>query len=393
MNQLRNNSADLQERSSPSFEGEDMHQAASYNSIPIDTCFNSLNRNDYPEDRDESIVRPSDGSIQLIREMMPGTFRSLTSPGALSHYEIDFTNMADWIHIWDHLDCARQGLLHAIIAADWSGTHNSYSCGLKHETDLQSLLEHLLVLVGVGVGDIMNDPSNKVIRGNLILTSGPNGIKSGRRVIDPRAAIDAINEFKTDYDPAKLMHRRNDRVARVILFEPDVEISEASLDGSDGKTRLLDFFNRNAECLKRWKRSIKGGVDAWILSHEISIRSVLHRTLHPHTHSVIWMRNDGDLDWLLDRARERGYQVRVLDRPHTRWGTLKNLVYYKMKVLPLGEQYRKEFEPSLATELNKSMGEVVRDILRLSGGSEEGRGVGHGSKKFRKSGIPVKEVR
>jgi hypothetical protein len=285
------------------------------------------------------VPRPSLVKINTLREKIPSLFKGNTHKGVKDRYGLNLLNLDDYLNNWNRLHGTMKEELVKIVEANWD-RENSATWGIKkrfRDPHSHPFAEHLLFMAGVELRN-MGSTYHRIIPSNLI---DDNGYRDPSRTdqswIDPRAAVSRIRKWRKNNKPELLFPKHR---AIVIIFNSGEDLHYVGENTLGMRNRYNRFFNKNEKCLLKWVE--RGRIEAFYTSHEISLSSVWNSTFRPHTHGIIWIKPDTDLKFL-KRAKGRGL-LDYLPKIHRSWNGIRNFIPYTMRVSPLVDVYRKEFE-------------------------------------------------
>ena len=296
------------------------------------------------------ISKPSPLLINNLKDKVPGLFRGNTHRNAMDRYGLNLLNLDDYLINWNRLPNTMKEELVKIVEGDWD-RENSAAWGIKkrmRDPHSHPLAEHLLFMAGVELRN-MGSTSHRIISSNLMDNRGfRDPSRTDQSWIDPRAATSRIRKWRKHNKPDQLMPSHH---AVIVIFNsPDSlhHVGENTLGMRDNYNR---FFTKNEKCLLKWVE--RGRIVSYYCSHEISLSSVWNSTFRPHTHGVVWIEPGSDLKFL-ESAKRRGV-LDYLPKIHQRWEGVSRFIPYTMRVSPLVDVYRREFEmldPDQIVEFN-----------------------------------------
>ena len=309
------------------------------------------------------VPRPSPHKIITLREKIPSLFKGSTHKGVKDRYGLNLLNLDDYLINWKGLPGTMKEELVKIVEADWD-CENSANWGIKkrlRDPHSHPFAEHLLFMAGVELRN-MGSTFHRIISSNLI---NGNGFRDPSRTdqswIDPRAAVSRIRKWRRKNKPEHLFPGMR---AIVIIFNSGDSLHNVGENTLRMRDNYNKFFTKNERCLSKWVERKK--IAAYYCSHEISLSSFWNSTFRPHTHGIIWVKPEADLKFL-ESGKRRGL-LDYLPKIHRSWEGISRFIPYTMRVSPLVEVYRREFEmlnPDQIVEFNKRAIQCVGKLADL----------------------------
>jgi len=309
------------------------------------------------------VPKPSPQEINTLREKIPSLFKGETHRGVKDRYGLNLLNLDDYLINWKCLPGTMREELVKIVRADWD-CENSANWGIKkrlRDPHSHPFAEHLLFMAGAELRN-MGSTSHRVISSNLISENGHRDpSRTDQSWIDPRAAVSRIRKWRRKNKPEQLFPGMR---AIVILFNSGDSLHYVGENTLRMRDKYNLFFTKNENCLSKWKE--RGKIGAYYCSHEISLSSIWNSNFRPHTHGIVWIKPYTDLKFL-ENAKRRG-RLDYLQKIHRSWVGISRFIPYTMRVSPLVDVYRREFEmlnPNQIVEFNKRAVQCVGKLADL----------------------------
>jgi len=284
-------------------------------------------------------------------------------------FSFNWLSPNDYAANWKHLDENTREIFYRLINGDSSGSNYCYY-GLKEH---DSLPEHLLVLLGADIQNILPGKKTDMVTANLRTKGLHARYRVGCRALCPRSAQDAMKKSDKTYDPAAMF---KDFDAATLLIDSPASLHHIQEFSGEHRAAYMGYFHENLEFFKQQAR--KHRIFSYYYSHEVSVTSILRRNFCPHTHVVVFYPKGTELqlgDMQDDLAKKHPDRTLSMDTSYVKGGihrsyrTVKDFFPYIQKVSTLARTYKREFSYEVARDINVGTIHCLRTLIELSAGT------------------------
>jgi hypothetical protein len=290
----------------------------------------------------------------------------------LGRYRMNYTNIWDWLREYSELEeCAKRDLqliTNNITMGELGGIRNWCARGMKNPRDLNMWLLFLVGLDWRTVGGW----HGSLIEGNTKTEDGRYASRySSNKILCPRTAKRASNKWLKTHRPDRMFAKGYSAYTFV------VHSGNLPAYGSREKihSRWEDIGAKLHACRKNklWA--------AHFHNHEISVPSILKQQIYPHTHVLVWSKEE----LLMEEITERLTPYIVLyknDVFHECSESFKRFIDYLHAIYNLANTYSLEWTPEQSVRLNIETKNLLEQILDIYWGKRKtGGGNLPGAKK------------
>ena len=332
------------------------------------------------------IMRPSNSIIQKLRVCAPELFDQRLHINARDRYSLNWLSYEDHLLNWDVLNTGQKLNLISIGEGDWDESlwvGGGLKCGDGKDLTFP---EALMLLTAVDIGAIVRGGGWKIVSGNIRKNRKYPSEKSNRRNIDPRAARTFNYEWVKDHNLAGLFPDYKGISAVFSLPENLVTVGNNLFRPRD---RINGFFKMVHTLLVDLQESKESPLKAFILSNEISCRSIRRSEFNPHSHAILFVDRDSDFGFL-ELLRDGGLCIKWKDEIIRSENRLRNIITYISKATSLVEPYRREFSEDDLKDFNVMTVNAHHGLKALNCCGHWDGGEPPLNRKFLKRGIPKK---
>ena len=333
----------------------------------------------------ERLIRlPGRSDILRLKGLAPELFEGNLHPNAPDRYSLNWLSYEDHLLNWEVLSPEQKLNLISIAEGDWDESlwvGGGLKCGDGKDLTFP---EALMLLTAADIGEIVGGAGWKIVRGNI----RRNGLypmeKSSRRNIDPRAARTFNYGWVRNHDLAGLFPDFKGISAVFSLPENLVTVGNDLFRPRD---RINEFFKMVHSLLVKMQEGKKFPLKAFILSNEISCRSIRRSQFNPHSHAILFVDRDEDFEFL-DLLRDGGMSIKWKDEIISTENRLKNIITYISKATSLVEPYRRELGSEDLREFNVMTKNALHNLTALNSCGGWDGGENPLNRKFLERGIP-----